>query len=177
MTADSFLAWSASQPKGRGYELSDGMVVELAAERARHGEVKGQIFQRLKNAIDAGLLPCQVFVGSMPVAIDERTIYEPDVLLRYGPRIAPETLAIVDPLLVCEVLSPSSRTRDVGEKLAGYFRIPSLRHYLVVDPDRQTVIHHGRQDDGTILTRILADQPVRLDPPGIAIAELFPPGF
>jgi len=174
MTSDAFIVWSSHQPKGRKYELSGGLVIEMEAERARHVDAKGQVFQRLKNRVEAARVPCQVFVDGIAVRIDDNTIFAPDVTLRCGGRVARDALSISDPLLVVEVLSPSSRSRDVNEKLAGYFRLPSLRHTLVIDPDRDTVIHHERRDDGLIITHILGDQPIRLDPPGIEIADLFP---
>ncbi len=54
--------------------------------------------------------------------------------------------------------------------------MPSLRHYLLVDAVRRTVIHHARPaEGGEITTRIARDGVVRLDPPGIAldVAGLF----
>jgi len=41
---------------------------------------------------------------------------------------------------------------------------------LIVDPERLPVIHHQRQNDGTILTRLISEGAVRFDPPGIEIA-------
>jgi hypothetical protein len=54
--------------------------------------------------------------------------------------------------------------------LKGYFSLPSVRHYLIVDPDGPALIHHERQTNGTILTRIVKDGKLRLDPPGFEIA-------
>ena len=51
-----------------------------------------------------------------------------------------------------EVASPSTRKIDASLKLTGYFSLPSVQHYLIVDPDGPPVIHHRRQGDGTILT-------------------------
>jgi hypothetical protein len=45
---------------------------------------------------------------------------------------------------VVEVLSPSTRRIDASAKLAGYFRIRDVQHYLIVDPDKRPVIHHAR---------------------------------
>jgi hypothetical protein len=39
---------------------------------------------------------------------------------------------------------------DAQMKLAGYFRLPSVAHYLVVDPDKPLFIHHARSNDGSI---------------------------
>jgi Uma2 family endonuclease len=76
---------------------------------------------------------------------------------------------VSDPLIVVEVVSPSSRGIDAGVKLAGYFSMPSVRHYLIVDTDRQTVIHHHRGEQDLIGVRILRDGRLTLDPPGLDI--------
>ena len=59
----------------------------------------------------------------------------------------------------------------------GYFSLPSLQHYLILDPERRVVIHHQRGRGDIIETRILSEGVVRLDPPGIEapVAEMFPP--
>ena len=69
-----------------------------------------------------------------------------------------------------EVLSPSTKHVDAGTKLAGYFRVPSVVHYLIVDPDQPLVIHHARQADDSILTHIVREGVIKLDPPGLELA-------
>jgi hypothetical protein len=59
-------------------------------------------------------------------------------------------------------------------KLEAYFRLPNLRHYLIILTDTHTVIHHRREDDGSISTRIIRDGTLHLDPPGLTVAGLFP---
>jgi Uma2 family endonuclease len=78
--------------------------------------------------------------------------------------------------VVVEVLSPSNAMKDLRDKLLGYFRVSSIMHYLIVDPDDRLVIHHARGSDA-IATRIVSGGSLRLDPPGIELvaAELFPP--
>jgi Uma2 family endonuclease len=58
----------------------------------------------------------------------------------------------------------------VSLKLIGYFRLLSVAHYLIVDPAQPSILHHARQTNGDILTRIVNDGSITLDPPGIAIA-------
>jgi len=169
MTAEAFLAWAASRPRGERYELSAGEVVATAPERAAHARAKGHMFRQLADPVEAGGLPCEVYPDGMAVEIDAATVYEPDALRRYGPPLDPDAIKVTDPLVVVEVLSPSTRARDAGAKLEDYFRLPSLRHYLIVKTENRTVIHHARAADGTIATRIIRDGAIRLDPPGIEI--------
>ena len=73
------------------------------------------------------------------------------------------------PIIILEVLSPITRARDAGAKLADYFRLPSVRHYLLVQTERRTVIHHRRGDGGDIQTRIVTAGALELDPPGLTL--------
>ena len=93
----------------------------------------------------------------------------------YVRRPNPDDIETSSPLIVVEVLSPSTAAFDHGAKLEGYFSLASLVHYLLVDPDRRVAILHSRGREGVIETRILREGEVRLDPPGLAfeVAELF----
>ena len=94
----------------------------------------------------------------------------PDATVRCGPPLEDDTVEFSDPVVVVEVLSPSTRARDAGAKLADYFRLPSARHYLLLRTDTRSAIHHARDADGVITTAIVTEGELRLDPPGIAIA-------
>ena len=64
------------------------------------------------------------------------------------------------------------------QKLGDYFRVPSVRHYLIVNTSRRTVVHHERIADGSVQTRIVTGGTLDLQPPGLTleVAELFPDG-
>ena len=111
----------------------------------------------------------------MTVRISNDTAHEPDALVYCGSKLPSNAIEAPNPVIVVEVLSPSTRRIDASKKLAGYFSLPSLHHYLIVDPDKPPLIHHQRQVDGTILTRLISAGPARFDPPGleIQVSELF----
>jgi Uma2 family endonuclease len=173
MTSDEFIAWAMEQPEGKRYELAGGEVVGMAAERSRHALTKFHIARRMAEAVEAACLPCIVYPDGMAVVIDDDTTYEPDAMIRCGEPLDDEAVTVFDPIVVVEVVSPSSSSIDVGEKFMDYFRLPSLRHYLIVRTRTRSVIHHARDEAGTITTRIIGDGTVHLDPPGITVRGLF----
>jgi Uma2 family endonuclease len=175
MTVDEFLSWAEGR-EGR-WELHDGAPVMMAPERALHGRVKFSVAIGLRNAVLAAGLPCEVFTDGMAIRIDARTTFEPDASVVCGPRRSDETIAIDDPMIVVEVLSPSTAAVDHGRKLSGYFSLPSVEHYLILDPERRVVTHHKRGPGDAIETRVLSEGPARLDPPGfeVGVEALFPP--
>ena len=112
----------------------------------------------------------------MSVRIDRETTHEPDALVYCGEKLPRSSIEVPNPMILVEVLSPSTRRIDASVKLAGYFRLPSVRHYLIFDLSGRLVIHHSRAEHDAIATRIVRDGNIRLDPPGIefAIGEAFP---
>jgi len=60
---------------------------------------------------------------------------------------------ILNPVLIVEVLSPSTEGYDRGKKFESYRSIPSFREYLIVHQDRRRVEHYSKQDDGSWLLR------------------------
>jgi Uma2 family endonuclease len=57
-----------------------------------------------------------------------------------------------------------------------YFSVPSIQHYLIVNPVKKVVVHHARGQGGDIVTRIASSGEISLIPPGITVpvAELLP---
>jgi Uma2 family endonuclease len=168
MTVDQFVAWAMAQPEGR-FELVNGTVVAMAPERAGHARLKSEVWIALREGIKSAGLACEALPDGMTVKIDEHTAYEPDAQVHCGERLADDTVIVPAPVIVVEVLSPSNATRDTGAKLADYFRLASLRHYLIVRTDRPTVIHHRRVDGDVIETRIVTGGALLLEPPGITL--------
>lgn len=67
------------------------------------------------------------------------------------------------------------RRADLSVKRADYFRVPSIAHYLIVDPEKPRISHHARGATDVIVTRIVSKGAIRLDPPGLEIhcADIF----
>ena len=174
MSVPEFLTWAETQEDGR-YELIRGKIVAMAPERWEHVEAKQRAFRALETAIQRAGVACQALIDGLAVAVDDATSYIPDALVNCGEPGAPDSLVAPRPVIVVEVLSPSTRNIDKSVKLADYFRVPGLSHYLIVDLGRRHVLHYRRQPDGTILVAIVKDGEMVCDPPGLSIdvASLF----
>jgi Uma2 family endonuclease len=176
MTVEEYLAWAEDRP-GR-FELYAGIIYAMAPERAGHAEVKYAVQTALLAAIRRAGLPCHMLPDGMTVRVEPNSAYEPDALVYCGQKLSEAAVEVSNPVVVVEVLSPSTRNVDASVKLAGYFRVASVQHYLIVDPETRLVIHHARGEGDVIATRIVSKDPLRLDPPGldIAVAEMFAVG-
>lgn len=176
MTADAYIAWAMTRPDGERYELVAGELVAMSPERAGHNEGKLAVAIAFSNTIRQRGLPCWTYIDRMAVRVDGDTVYEPDVLVRCGDRLDADAVQVTDPLILVEVISPSTHKVDTHQKLGDYFRIASVRHYLIVNTSRPTVVHHERGEDGEVRSRIATGGELQLVPPGLVLetASLFP---
>jgi Uma2 family endonuclease len=158
MTVPEFLAWVETQESGR-YELIGGQPVAMAPERAEHVQAKLWAAVALGAAIQRAGVVCEAFVED-----DEATAYEPDALVNCGEPVARDSMTAPNPVIVVEVLSPSTRGIDSTVKLAGYFLVPSLKHYLIVDLGRRHVVHYRK-----VTVAVMTAGEIAFDPPGVTV--------
>ena len=168
MTVSEFLDWAEGQDGN--YELVCGEVFPMALGDAQYARAKAATANALSAAIERAGKPCEALIGGPGVAIAGESCNIPDVSVYCGERASETVLLVPDPLIVAEVLSPSMERQDKAGKLADYFSVPSIAHYLIVDLKRRHVIHHSRGEDGIIPTRIVREGEIVLNPPGITIA-------
>ena len=168
ISREDYRRWVAEQPRGR-YERVDGRIVRMAADRAAHARVKLNVWLAFRNGVRMAGLPCEAFCDGLTVEVGEND-YEPDALVNCGERMEDDAIAASHPVVVVEVLSPSTQGNDTGAKLADYFQVASIMHYLIVHPTKRVVIHHRRADgSGGIETAIVNSGELRLDPPGFVV--------
>jgi len=172
LTRTEFQRWSEGQRQR--YERVAGEPVAMSPERAEHIRIKNRIWAALDRAVREAGLDCEALGDGLTIEVDADTDYEPDAVINCGPRLPPDATAASNPVVVVEVLSPSTQSVDSSEKLADYFRVPSIQHYLVVRARRQEIIHHRRVGED-IVSRAVNVGAIRLDPPGIGldVAEVY----
>jgi Uma2 family endonuclease len=95
-----------------------------------------------------GSRPCQIFINDVKLRVASLgDYYYPDVMVTCTQQAANESQVVEDPILVVEVLSPSTENIDRREKLHAYRRIPTLQEYALIAQDRQQVEVYRRQGD------------------------------
>ena len=166
MTRTEFHRWAEGQ-KGR-FERIAGEPVAMSPERVQHIRLKARIWATLDRAIQDASLDCEALADGITIEVDEDTDYEPDAAVNCGPRMHPDATVATNPVVVVEVLSPGTQSIDTTDKLADYFRVPSIQHYLIVRARRQEIVHHHRRGD-IIESRTVNIGTIQLDPPGISL--------
>ena len=122
------------------YEYHNGEVLAMAGGEPRHNAICGNILTFLNQSLRKK--PCNMFTSDQKVHITSvnRSLY-PDVSVTCGPveRAEKDPKAIVNPVLLVEVLSDSTAGYDQGDKFKHYSKIPSLREYVLVQQNDPSV--------------------------------------
>ncbi|MFM2044468.1 MAG: hypothetical protein RLY86_3044 [Pseudomonadota bacterium] len=151
-TVDDFLAFEG-EPDVH-YELVNGRIVAMAPPLASHGALLINIGSLLKTRLHP---PCRPYAQA-GLLVPERsdTFYEADIAVSCRPHDRIERW-ITAPVLVVEILSPSTRTHDQGNKVPDYGTIPSMQDILLVDSERRRIQHWRRDGDAWIVRDVIGD--------------------
>jgi Uma2 family endonuclease len=157
MTLAEFLEWDDGTD--RRYELLDGVPVMMAPSLEAHGELTAA----LTIEIGTRLQPhCRV-ISEAGIVITDRadTYYVADLAVTCAPR-EPGRRMVVEPVLVVEVLSPSTGQVDRLRKIADYRTLPSVQEILVVFSDERRVEVQRRTQDGWRVEDLIGKAEIKL---------------
>lgn len=141
-------------PEDHPSELIDGVIYTMASPALRHQSISGSIYRQLWNYVDAHGGNCTPFIAPTDVRLDrdERTMVVPDVFVICQPdddRMDNDKYINGAPDLIIEVLSPSTRRKDMFTKLHKYEEA-GVREYWIVDPKKEKVIVYIFGEDSDV---------------------------
>ncbi len=135
MTEDEYLAFEESATVRHEYVA--GHVFAMTGSTDAHNHVCGNIFASIHARLKDG--PCHVYSNDMKVRIAAaNSFYYPDIMVSCE-SFQPKSVFKEQPVLVLEILSPSTKQIDLREKLVAYQKIDTLREYIIVHQDRQQI--------------------------------------
>lgn len=177
---------SLSQHSDAKYEYHDGYVTAMAGGSPEHGQITTNTGRAIGNALEAQQKECIVYSSDVRVRIEQsnRTFY-PDlsVVCDALKKSEKDPSALLNPILIIEVLSDSTANFDRGNKFAHYRKIPSLQEYVLISQHEAIVDAYFQAQAGLweIQTVIGMAEKVLLKsiPCEIAMADLYRlvPGF
>lgn len=153
-TPEEYLAWERQQPTKHAF--FDGEVFDMAGATFEHNQLVINIAAELRAALRAK--PCRVCASDQRVKVPATGLYTyPDVSVVCGrPVFEDDQLdTLLNPVVLVEVLSESTKDYDRGTKFASYRTIESFRDYVLVSAAQVLVEHHARRDDGSWVLREL----------------------
>jgi Uma2 family endonuclease len=132
------------------HEYYYGEVMAMAGASLRHNIIDGNLMRTIGSFLKDK--KCRMLPGNMRVSTPSHDIYMyPDASIVCGdPVLEDEQFdTLLNPIVIFEILSPSTRSIDKGRKFFFYQQIPSLREYFMIDSLKK-VVHAGRkQSDGS----------------------------
>ena len=142
--AQAYLAWEAEQ--STKHEYHDGEVFAMAGASDAHVTVAGNVYMALRNHLRGS--HCSVFISDMKLRVEEdNAFFYPDVFVTCAESDRGQSHSKSAPVLVVEVLSPATSAYDRGAKFAAYRKLPTLREYALIDPERLSLDLFRREGD------------------------------
>jgi Uma2 family endonuclease len=179
MDAEAFLAWETEQPEK--HQFVAGEVFAMGGASDRHVTIAGNVFSALREHLRGG--GCRTFIADMKLRVEAvDAFFYPDVMVTCDPQDRGREQYKQAPLLVVEVLSPSTEAFDRGAKFAAYRSLASLQEYLMIDPANGAVELYRRDpEDHWVLYTLDPRNAVELRSVGLTleggrIFEDAPPG-
>jgi len=142
LSVDDYLKVEEAAPVR--HEYVDGQLYAFAGTTDRHERIVRNIVRQLLSATND--TSCELFFSNLKVKIGETFVYYPDLMVVCDPNDN-NPLYREHPCLLIEVLSPSTQSTDLREKLFAYRQLPSLETYLIVWQDQRRVQFHFRNTD------------------------------
>ncbi len=158
---DHYLAWEQEQPAATNTLMAKSL--RLAGVGC-HGTAAGNLAALLHGQLRGK--PCRPFIADMKVHVETaNSFFYPDILVTCDPRDrTPEASHVKrHPVLIVEVLSPTTEAYDRGNKFAAYRTLASLQEYVLVSTEQRRVEVFRRDDTGHwVLYPFAADEEMEL---------------
>jgi Uma2 family endonuclease len=135
-------------------EYINGEMFAMSGGTPNHARIVLNTARRLTEQLDGR--PCEAFDGDLRLYSAKYKFFTyPDVLVTCGPHRLLDSRrdTLTDATVIIEVLSPSTKNYDRGEKFLFYRSLPSFSEYLLLSQDTMRAEHHVRQPDNSWLFR------------------------
>jgi len=118
------------------HEYYQGEIFAMSGAKLEHNIVVGNLFGSLKNILKGK--SCRPFGSDARIYIEKNTLFTyPDISIICGEPMSRnnDKMNFLNPSVIIEVLSPSTSNYDRESKFRLYRDIPTLKEYILVDPE------------------------------------------
>jgi|GEM_PF-316408 Uma2 family endonuclease/predicted HTH domain antitoxin len=146
MTEVEYLEFERASEIKHEYLYGEVFAMEGASEA--HNLIVANLITAMKNQLRGR--PCKVCLSDMRFKIDARTYTYPDIIAVCGDAKLADSVfdTLLNPIVIIEVLSPSTEAYDRGYKLRNYRKLASRQEYVLVSQDSHHIDHYLLQDNG-----------------------------
>jgi Uma2 family endonuclease len=164
MSLDEFLAWERDQPER--YEYAGGVITMITGGSAAHVTIAMNLAFALRHALRG--TGCRPFGSDMKV-IANHTVRYPDISVICRP-VGDRDSHLSDPVVIIEVISPSTEREDRDRKKFDYFATSSIRQYALIEQDERRIDLYTRTGASWIDEVIEGEAVVNLSSIGVEIS-------
>jgi Uma2 family endonuclease len=126
------------------YDYVYGKAVQVAGASPEHNLISMNTSRAIGNLLEDADSDCEVLGSDQKVYVNERLYYFLDLMIVCGDWQVDFRDALRNPSAIIEILSESTETDDRSDKFREYQQIPSLGHYVLIDPYRIAVTHYQK---------------------------------
>ncbi len=164
MSLDEFFAWERDQPER--YEYAGGVITMMTGGSVAHVTIAMNLAFALRHALrGTGYRP----FGSDMNVIANHTVRYPDISVICRP-VGDRDDHLSDPVLIVEVMSPSTEREHRGRKKFDYFATPSIQQYAIVEQDARRVDLYTRADAAWTDVIVEGDAVLKLSSIGVEVS-------
>lgn len=134
-------------------EYRDGEIIPMTGGTTNHNEISLNLATNLRFSLKKQNY--RVYMADVRLWIPRYRLYTyPDVMAIKGEPIYADkgTTTVMNPILIAEVLSPSTQNYDQGDKFAYYRSIPEMQEYILISQTRYHVMQHTKTEAGWLLS-------------------------
>lgn len=163
MSLGEFLAWERQQPQR--YEYAGGVATMMTGGSLDHSTIASNLWTALRDSLRGSV--CRAFRGDTKIVANNSIRY-PDLSVTCTPVRGDED-TVLEPVLVVEVISPSTEREDRGRKKFDYFATPSIQQYAIIEQDARRVDLYTRSGDRWTDEIVESDAVLKLSSIGVEI--------
>ena len=164
MSLAEFLEWEERQELR--YEFDGVEPSAMTGGSAAHADIQANLITAFRNRMRG--MPCKFYGSDLKVLVADNSSRYPDGMVVCSP-VAPNATAVRDPVVIFEVLSPSTAAKDRIVKAREYQATPSVKRYVMLEQDRIGATVHVRAQDGWSVLVLKDDDTLDMPEIGLAI--------
>jgi Uma2 family endonuclease len=164
MSLVEFLAWERDQPEK--HEYAGGVITMMTGASLAHATITMNVAFALRQALRG--TGCRPFVNDAKVIASDSVRY-PDIVVTCQPVTGIDDI-VPEPIVVIEVISPSTEREDRGRKKFDYFATPSIRQYAIIEQDERLIDLYTRTGEGWIDEIVQGDAVLKLSSVGVEVS-------
>jgi len=164
MSLDEFLAWERDQPEK--HEYAGGVITMMTGASLAHATITMNVAFALRQALRG--TGCRPFANDAKVIASDSVRY-PDIVVTCQPVDGTDDI-VPEPIVVIEVISPSTEREDRGRKKFDYFATPSIRQYAIIEQDERLIDLYTRTGDQWTDEIVEGDTVLKLSSIGVEIS-------